>query len=840
MKQMKRILTIMIVVMMVISMLSVTAYADELPSVYEETDSYVIYYGMDKGKVIGTNPTPYQAKLTYDVVSDEPADEYVSAIAMYNTAAEDEQILSVYCVDERTSVVFKTYYERRNLEDATYFTEEAAGRLRSILRSGAPYVDHETLGEAAGVEGLKECEAILATQLAVWQTSYGDDMTINDPLFVVTREELNRYHSMYLADTYNNLNEDICEAEYQAYVAMSDEEKAAAEKRVVDTFNYLMSLEGTKPAAKVVSADSFVDWSKMAVANEDGTYNVVANATVDVSMTGTDAMTLSLVLADGTYVSTELNNGRNEYVLTMENVSEEIAMDAVTLAIDGTQTADDVFLFAPKGNRNTAQSMVGLCDDQLPVHAEVSGADRIVTIHKTNDKAPLVGLENITFDFYYVCTVDAYLSNDVILGTGVVTIDGKDYFSAPTEADMNEYVIGTTPVVSVITDANGDAVHNFGTDNDGIYLVVERDNPAIEVVANPFFVAIPGGAEADSGLCSIKIQPKNTVKNEDIEIEKDVTSIDNEHSSYDVGQEHSWIIQSSIPSGIGSGLKYEVRDTLDERLTLVGIARVALAKDAGSFGSSEAEGYMKDADETPAFDEAEIVLTEDVHYTVTVADDNSGFVMALTPDGMTYVAQNVGEAYGDYEIRTYFTAVINTNADMGECIPNQAHVDYTNNVGTDYNADSDIPEVHTGGITLVKVDASNGQRLAGAKFTLNVLNEDGTYTPVAFYSNAAMTGEKVTEVVTDGSGNAVFYGLAYGTYYLIETEAPEGYNLLTEPVEVTIGANTHLTENAVTVKNSAEFRLPETGGIGTAIFTFGGIGIIGAAALILLGGKKKK
>ena len=65
----------------------------------------------------------------------------------------------------------------------------------------------------------------------------------------------------------------------------------------------------------------------------------------------------------------------------------------------------------------------------------------------------------------------------------------------------------------------------------------------------------------------IEIQPKNTVKNEDIEIEKDVTSIDNEHSSYDVGQEHSWIIQSSIPSGIGSGLKYEVRDTLDERLT---------------------------------------------------------------------------------------------------------------------------------------------------------------------------------------------------------------------------------------------------------------------------------
>jgi len=204
---------------------------------------------------------------------------------------------------------------------------------------------------------------------------------------------------------------------------------------------------------------------------------------------------------------------------------------------------------------------------------------------------------------------------------------------------------------------------------------------------------------------------------------------------------------------------------------------------------------------------------------------------------MEKVAAVKGEAP---EVRVYFDAIIDEDAILGTEIPNQAHISYENNVGVDFDADSDIPEVHTGGINLVKVDASNGQKLAGAKFTLNVKNEDGTYTPVAFYNNAAMTGEKVTEVVTDANGNAVFYGLAYGTYYLIETESPEGYNLLSEPVAVPVNAVTHLTENAVTVKNSAEFRLPETGGIGTAVFTFGGAGIIGAAAMVLLGGKKKK
>ena len=69
--------------------------------------------------------------------------------------------------------------------------------------------------------------------------------------------------------------------------------------------------------------------------------------------------------------------------------------------------------------------------------------------------------------------------------------------------------------------------------------------------------------------------------------------------------------------------------------------------------------------------------------------------------------------------------------------------------------------------------------------------------------------------------------------------APEGYNLLTEPVELVISGTTHLEANAVTVTNSARFQLPETGGIGTALFTLGGAGILGAAALVLLGGKKK-
>ena len=314
-----------------------------------------------------------------------------------------------------------------------------------------------------------------------------------------------------------------------------------------------------------------------------------------------------------------------------------------------------------------------------------------------------------------------------------------------------------------------------------------------------------------------------------MEIEKDVNEIDNDHDTHDVGEIHTWIIQSAIPAGLATGQRYEITDTLNYQLTYVGNVQVTV--------SEKTAGAHDDL----------LVLTEGEDYILTVTGDTepvngaeepiTSFKVALTATGMAKVAAVEGV---EPEVRVYFDAYIDEDAILGTEIPNQAHIHYENNVGIEFDRDSDIPEVHTGGISLVKVDASNqSKRLSGAKFTLNVKNEDGTFTAVPFYTDAAMT-LRAEEAVTDANGCALFYGLAYGTYYLIETEAPEGYNLLTEPVEVVIDGTTHLEENAVLVTNSSRFRLPETGGIGTSLFTFGGVGILGAAALVLLGGKKKR
>ena len=90
-------------------------------------------------------------------------------------------------------------------------------------------------------------------------------------------------------------------------------------------------------------------------------------------------------------------------------------------------------------------------------------------------------------------------------------------------------------------------------------------------------------------------------------------------------------------------------------------------------------------------------------------------------------------------------------------------------------------------------------------------------------------------------------GLDHGTYYLVETKAPNGYNLLTEAVEVNVvathkevtaeSAETIFTVNEkseITVENKAGIVLPETGGMGTTmIYILGAVMVLGAGVLLV-------
>ncbi len=180
MKRMKRLLALLAAGVMTVSMLPATVNAEEnvTDSVYEETNSYALNYGAKKyGPYNFEYPSPYYPELTYKYVNDTYT-ERTGVNCLYNTLNSEEYI-NVYCVDEYTRLINNRFYQRVNLEDSDFYSDETAAQLRSIVLKGFPHTSVEKLAEAANVEDLTLGEAVHATQLAIWQTAYGDELIIN-------------------------------------------------------------------------------------------------------------------------------------------------------------------------------------------------------------------------------------------------------------------------------------------------------------------------------------------------------------------------------------------------------------------------------------------------------------------------------------------------------------------------------------------------------------------------------------------------------------------------------------------------------------------------------------
>ena len=161
---------------------------------------------------------------------------------------------------------------------------------------------------------------------------------------------------------------------------------------------------------------------------------------------------------------------------------------------------------------------------------------------------------------------------------------------------------------------------------------------------------------------------------------------------------------------------------------------------------------------------------------------------------------------------------------------------------------------YTFNFDIEKVNAvDHNDKLKGAQFELQ--RENGTKINLVKVSDGVFRTAKGTEtvaddktVVTDNNGKLQFTGLKEGTYKVKEIKAPTGYNLLKDPITVTISAtydeNTGILESwkvnnanaqgttvpVITVENNKGVTLPETGGMGTVLFTVFGVAIVALGA----------
>ncbi len=243
------------------------------------------------------------------------------------------------------------------------------------------------------------------------------------------------------------------------------------------------------------------------------------------------------------------------------------------------------------------------------------------------------------------------------------------------------------------------------------------------------------------------------------------------------------------------------------------------------------------------------------------------YEMLSPSDGCTFEMKFVDEYIAGLtpgtEIVVSYSAVINESAVVAKPEINDSWLSF----GQDSETTHDQTQTYTWELKIFKYigtdePAEEKEPLEGAKFVLSKKGKGADGNEVDLYAtfdqatgrltgwaeatvnaDGTITYPEGSEMVTDKDGNVTpaRNGLDAGTYSLIETEAPAGYNKA-EPMPVVIEQGTgtvkDTVDNTVQVANFSGLELPETGGIGTTIFYTVG-GILVAVALILLVTKKR-
>ena len=281
------------------------------------------------------------------------------------------------------------------------------------------------------------------------------------------------------------------------------------------------------------------------------------------------------------------------------------------------------------------------------------------------------------------------------------------------------------------------------------------------------------------------------------------------------------------------------------------------------------------------------------------AGDNTYLPTYTTNENGTHTLTiSFNEFYNNFKDRTgdtitvVYTATLNKDAEIGmNPNTNKAVVEYSDDPKSDGTGKSEpsIVDVHTFDFTIYKYylkDQNNKEdktALAKAEFELYKGNTEGTAAGEkakvnivdggngvyrqATADEAKATGFTSAKIVSDADGKVPVKGLDAGTYYLRETKAPDGYNLLLDDVKVEIKAvyddttgkltsysvdytyngktttGTAITaaDNSpeVAVENKTGAELPSTGSKGALMVTLAGIVLFGALTASKAFGKKK-
>lgn len=283
-------------------------------------------------------------------------------------------------------------------------------------------------------------------------------------------------------------------------------------------------------------------------------------------------------------------------------------------------------------------------------------------------------------------------------------------------------------------------------------------------------------------------------------------------TNMEVGDIVTYTVTVDVPASAVVGDEVTVHDTLDAHLAIdmdsiaakLGDAEVALTD---GVKKADTETFAKKFTVNSDMIGKTVTITYDAELLSTAADD-TGYVNDMWANTPSYetVPTKVNVYTFDFDLDKEFTGAEGDAEDFVATFELQDNdgnvIDLVKNSDTQYTiADSDDTDT-------VKVITINNDQVVNVK------------------------------------------GVAEGTYKLVELSTADGYNLLTDPVEVTITdtsddtgishsvsykiGDAEAATGTVTVENNAGTELPSTGGMGTTLFYIvGGLMVAGAAIALI-------
>ncbi len=376
------------------------------------------------------------------------------------------------------------------------------------------------------------------------------------------------------------------------------------------------------------------------------------------------------------------------------------------------------------------------------------------------------------------------------------------------------------------------------SENSGEFAVTGKSGKFSDLPLGWYLVDSTAGA-----LCGLtttdpdaSINAKNAVPTIDKQVQEDLTGMWGDVNTADIGQIINYMSIIHVASGAEN---YVLHDKMSAGLT-----------------------FVHDLDEGRGVTEIKLVNSQGAESTLVLGTDYT--VKTDSTDGCTFEVEFsdtlVASLKANDRLLVYYNAMLNRHAQVGTTAgnPNESWLEY----GEEHYTTHDKTNTYTFSLDIIKTDSSNNL-LDGAEFRIYDAATGGNEIAVVPLMNAddsapvldaagnpiyrRARADETSVSIQVKSGKVTVTGFDNGVYYVEETVAPAGYNMLTTRKEFTIAdanlesvfnGGIYSTGSGVHIINKTGSMLPETGGTGTVIFISVGVLVVLAAGVLLVTKKR--